>query len=275
MANHAHTRGSLPLGGPKLGSLIASLGTPGFPEMLHACIQAVLPVDASSAFLIGAGPNGPARCLLAASRSDLAGAQRSAERYASEFWRHDPSIRSDERSPGPIGGATSLVRLSWDAIRYEPFRTECYVKPMMIERLSIVCTGADSTRLLLSVFRSRRTGFFTEQEGRRWGDAAPVFAACVTKHAELGRDGAPETARLGLSTREREVAGLLAAGLTLKAVSVQLGLAPSTVETFRKRIYGKLGVGNRVELLMLVQRQPDGAVPGSRDIRAGVSPLGN
>ena len=230
-------------------SLIDSLGRPEFPQALLHAIAGVVPADVCGAFRIGTGAGARATCLLTASRLDAAAARLSGERYAAGYWQHDPAFQAAGRT-----GAT-LLRLSWDAIRHTAFRTECYVTPQMIERMSIVSPGADGSRLLLSIFRRRSSGFFTENEAARWAQAAPVFAACVLKHAGLTERGTCSTDGVGLSGRERDVAARLAAGQTLKAIGMELGLALSTIETFRKRIYRKLGVASRVELLARLSRR--------------------
>lgn len=51
-----------------------------------------------------------------------------------------------------------------------------------------------------------------------------------------------------LSEREREVASLLASGMTMAAVAKRLGLKSSTVETLTSRLYRKLGIRKRIEL---------------------------
>lgn len=52
-----------------------------------------------------------------------------------------------------------------------------------------------------------------------------------------------------LSNREREVAGMLAAGLTKAEVAKRMRLATSTVSTLTVRIYRKLGVRRRQQLI--------------------------
>jgi two-component system, NarL family, nitrate/nitrite response regulator NarL len=58
-----------------------------------------------------------------------------------------------------------------------------------------------------------------------------------------------------LTKREDEVASLLAEGLTNKEVSVKLGLSEHTVSNYLFRIYNKLGVSSRVELVLYLLRQ--------------------
>lgn len=59
-----------------------------------------------------------------------------------------------------------------------------------------------------------------------------------------------------LSDREREVLELALAGLSAKAIAARLSLAEATVRSHLSRIYAKLGVAGRVELLAQVQDRP-------------------
>jgi DNA-binding NarL/FixJ family response regulator len=52
----------------------------------------------------------------------------------------------------------------------------------------------------------------------------------------------------GLTAREREIAGLVAAGRTNREVAEQLVLSERTVEAHLRNVYAKLGVRSRVEL---------------------------
>jgi DNA-binding NarL/FixJ family response regulator len=53
-----------------------------------------------------------------------------------------------------------------------------------------------------------------------------------------------------LTEREAEVAALVAHGLSNKIVAQQLGIAPGTVKSHLHSIYRKLGIENRVQLLL-------------------------
>lgn len=53
----------------------------------------------------------------------------------------------------------------------------------------------------------------------------------------------------GLSPRERDVLGLLVQGQTSTAIQEELVLAASTVKTHMQHIYGKVGVGDRQQLM--------------------------
>jgi NarL family two-component system response regulator LiaR len=56
--------------------------------------------------------------------------------------------------------------------------------------------------------------------------------------------------QLGLTRREREVLGLLAAGRSNKEIARQLGLSPNTVKTHIARLYDKLQAVRRTDAVL-------------------------
>jgi FixJ family two-component response regulator len=66
-----------------------------------------------------------------------------------------------------------------------------------------------------------------------------------------------------LSPREREVLGLIVAGLTNKEIGRALGLSPRTVETHRAHLFGKLGAPTLAQLILrYAQLAEDDAATG-------------
>ena len=77
---------------------------------------------------------------------------------------------------------------------------------------------------------------------------APVrFTRAETASNEIGPD--TQSKRPQLSAREREVALALARGMTIREVATELGVARTTAATMTKRVYAKLGVHRRAELV--------------------------
>ena len=58
-----------------------------------------------------------------------------------------------------------------------------------------------------------------------------------------------------LSDKERRVIELYALGLTTQSVSHRMSVAESTVKTYARRAYKKLGVGSRAEAVAVLARQ--------------------
>ena len=73
---------------------------------------------------------------------------------------------------------------------------------------------------------------------------APGFAGTA--------DGVKRIDRSRLAPRERAVADALAGGMTRPEIAKQLGLSVHTVATMCKRVYKKLGIRNRAELVRVM-----------------------
>ncbi|HKG65344.1 MAG TPA: AAA family ATPase [Solirubrobacteraceae bacterium] len=128
-------------------------------------------------------------------------------------------------------------------------------------------------------FEAARTRFCFGQRLRRDGArieareqlraAAEGFRAIGAKpwteaaERELGATGerlrrrAPEAPE-ELTTQERAIAELVAAGASNKDVAAELFLSPKTVEAHLTRIYRKLGVNSRTQLARQLERTPAG-----------------
>lgn len=96
-------------------------------------------------------------------------------------------------------------------------------------------------------------------------DGDPVFnnARCAVLRVEPQDKAAPIE---GLSKREREIARLLVAGYSGVNVAAISGLSENTVRTYVRRLYQKLGVANRADLvrkLMSPAEAKSGAAPSS------------
>jgi ATP/maltotriose-dependent transcriptional regulator MalT len=72
-----------------------------------------------------------------------------------------------------------------------------------------------------------------------------------------GSDRVQDDQGAPLTTREREIAALVAAGRSNREVAEELVLSSRTIEAHLRNIYAKLGVRSRVELASAVGRPPD------------------
>jgi DNA-binding CsgD family transcriptional regulator len=94
-------------------------------------------------------------------------------------------------------------------------------------------------------------------------DGDPVLnnAKCAVLRVEQQDKAAPIE---GLSKREREIARLLVAGYSGVNVAAISGLSENTVRTYVRRLYLKLGVANRADLVRkLMSPEPKSSAPSS------------
>ena len=99
-------------------------------------------------------------------------------------------------------------------------------------------------------------------------DGDPVFggARCAVVRVE-SVDGKAPAAMEGLSRREREIARLLVAGYSGVNVAAIAGLSENTVRTYVRRLYQKLDVNNRADLVRkLMAPEPKMSAPPSSHI---------
>ena len=77
--------------------------------------------------------------------------------------------------------------------------------------------------------------------------------------APFGTKGIPSSAEIlrkleseyGISKREMEVISYLRQGLYYKEIAAELNVSAHTVETYRKRIFKKCGIQNKIDLLRI------------------------
>jgi DNA-binding CsgD family transcriptional regulator len=103
----------------------------------------------------------------------------------------------------------------------------------------------------------------------RWGARTLAYGLSYANRLarpEEGRRMAPEVrSRLEhspLTQREKQVVSLLVAGASTRTIAEKSNLTVATVHTYLKRIYSKLGVHSRVELVARMAGT-EGSSPGT------------
>ena len=86
------------------------------------------------------------------------------------------------------------------------------------------------------------------------GKAPAEQAVAAEAPEESGPDLSPLAEEFGLSSRELEILGLYARGRSAAHIGKELFISENTVKTHLNRIYKKIGVHNRQELLDLLER---------------------
>jgi DNA-binding CsgD family transcriptional regulator len=108
----------------------------------------------------------------------------------------------------------------------------------------------------LRIWRSRHRENFDARTLELLRLVEPAFTGALMRAGDAPCLGAPEpTDRPRLSQRELEVAMMICEGLPDKVIAHRLGVEPSTVRTYLKRIFDKLGVHRRSGIAAMLARQ--------------------
>ncbi len=124
--------------------------------------------------------------------------------------------------------------------------------------------------LILHAFRAGAKGVFCRTEkkidmlwkciaavrqGQVWANSQQLqlLLNTLTKTKPIRRASSPGMKML--ATRETHVADLVAEGLPNKEIALRLGITEHTVSNYLFRIYNKLGLSSRVELVLHIMKQ--------------------
>lgn len=245
-----------------LANAIAAIGDDAFPEKLLALFHGVSGADLCSAFEIG--EDGELHFLFAAGHHPNipSFAETASLAYARTFWRKDQTTR---RALSAATGGVQLVRQAWNGIADSDYRRTCYERGEIVERLTLYAAGGRA--IFASAYRTRQSGPSTAAEIEALEKAAPDILALIVKHvdvtsrAQFGHAPLHEMSRIlsergKLSAREAAVAAALLIGKSQAEIASETGVALSSVITYRRRAYRKLGVATRRDLQALIRTRP-------------------
>ncbi len=238
------------------GSLVAAVNTLGeaaFPAGFLRVLHDVAAVDLFAAYSFNASGQ-PRLCMaMGGDPAAIRFAQQASQRYAATYWRHDPAAQHllphRDRLQSPV-----LRQQFWAEIPASEYRSVCYETPGVVDRVSML-GRAGHRQILLNTYRRASRGPFSVAELERLADSADVMTALVGKHLALSQtQQQPDVEAIqerladsfpSLSPRERQVCAAILTGLSVKEIARLHELELSSVITYKRRAYGKLGVTGR------------------------------
>lgn len=239
-----------------LSRLVRTLGRADFGDTLLHTALGTLGAELVSAFTLDA--EGQPHCCLARAVAGLGNelAEQAAQRYVAGYWHSDPGL-AQLRQAQQASATTVLGQQGCDEIQHAHYRALCYEQPHLIDRLSVLA-HVGNRRLLFNAYRRADRGPFSQPEVLHLATHGEVLLALIDRHMDLtGSDNtapAPEgvhalAARLScrfglLSMREAQVCAGLILGMTAKEIARHCDIEPSSVVTYKKRAFGKLGTPN-------------------------------
>jgi DNA-binding CsgD family transcriptional regulator len=179
--------------------------------------------------------------------------------YRKWYLRLDPVC--DAYRAAPQHSDVVLQRVRPADIASPGFRRRIFDEPGIVERVSVIQRGADAWRVM-NVARHTSDGCFSEGElGSLIG-----LACLVLPMLPLNRKREPSPLPLSvpqleerfalrygsLTLRERQVCARAAIGMSVEATALDLGIAKTSVLTYRQRAYQRLRVTSPFELCALV-----------------------
>jgi DNA-binding CsgD family transcriptional regulator len=235
-------------------SLIAALGTDAFEDEMLELQRSIAGVEHYSIyrvrgilpeFLGGASVRGkhPAR---------LTGADKRYRRtYAELICALDETHDTARLVHDPIDKGD------------DPGLTAALLHYHIVDRI-MLCGRVAGDLYAVTMMRSQEAGVFGEDALFRLEASSDLIIAICAKHASLHWDRprgvkifesvevietAIKDAAWGLSVRELQVAARILFGISALGISIDLGLGEDTIATYRKRLYARLSIGSRHELM--------------------------
>ena len=80
------------------------------------------------------------------------------------------------------------------------------------------------------------------------------FSSNLQQHLLADKEETPAHPLSSLSSRELDVAGLVGKGKTLKEISNLLNIHVSSVSTYKRRVFEKLGIDNVADLITIINK---------------------
>ncbi len=125
----------------------------------------------------------------------------------------------------------------------------------VVDRLSVAVVGDDYVSYL-NLYRNCTAGFFSPHDVQLFAGMSDLLAALVDVQVRFASNPAHPPKLLHkwysvLSDRERSVASLLRRGETAVNIARILGIAETSVVTYKKRALIKLGIRSQRELVRM------------------------
>ncbi|MGS2722217.1 helix-turn-helix transcriptional regulator [Porticoccus sp. GXU_MW_L64] len=133
------------------------------------------------------------------------------------------------------------------------YRKKYFIEPGLVDSISLVAKNHNEL-LLVSFYRFSESGLFSRSDKDLRSAFWKIIAEVLLLHY-THRDSQNLKTPLGsLSARERDVCEGILQGLTTEAIACKLDIAASSVTTYRRRSYQKLGINSKTALFTLCQQ---------------------
>lgn len=224
-----------------IDACLETLGTDAFAPIFADFVE-TLSVDQIMVFAIEAEI---ARCLLSRHFANAALAGDLAAAYLDDGYRDDPLLPALMAAPQ---GSVELRRMEDIATQMDAdYRYRFFDAPGLSAKTTVIAVG-DTLKLFVSFYAADAVRDVCDP------DLARLAGRLALMHFERDVDTGIPAPLTVLSDRERAVCLGILSGQKSEAIAADLGIAASSVITYRKRAYGKLGVTSRTGLFAICSK---------------------
>ncbi|RQS57413.1 LuxR family transcriptional regulator [Burkholderia sp. Bp8963] len=246
-----------------LGNVAQAVGTPQFMQAVYESLVRYADFDAVHLDYERVAPAGQRSV-------GWIGSFGSEPELVSQVMRHYyRSYASEDATYDSIGGERDVQLLQVSAQKVASELRQQFFDIGDIHDECVVAGVTNGTRYSISMARSRRLPPFSLKELSLLKQLAHVVLPLAAAHKRLlgsislddgGQDMSDNnllaqwlpSAQGKLTSREMHVCSSFIQGMTTPAIAQSMGLKPSTVDTYAKRAFAKLGVESRRQLMALV-----------------------
>lgn len=242
---------------PRFAMIAAMVGAAGFYRTFARAMESEMPVDRLY-FIEGTAGAEPLIAETEAEKPLVTGST-----YISQFLPSDPLQAAIDMVRDP--GAVVRLRVSPRDIVVPRYRA-MLERAGVIERVSFV-QNHDKAWRCMTVVRRAPSGLFSDHDLDWLGSFFRLATPLIDRHrmlvGEVVENRADRIAELerrfargfpDLTARERQICARAAIGVSIEGAALDLGIGASSVLTYRKRAYRRLGVTSAFELARLVMR---------------------
>ncbi len=254
---------------PVLEKIVSAIGTNEFGASLLGLAREFVVSDQCTVFAFSDSGRAPLAVVAEGeSKAETKRARNLALEYISGEFKHDPMF---QLAKDVDGSTTRVLRLSSSDFPSPAYRRQFYEGPGLASEIAII-GRYQGLRLYASFYRNIEKPAFSDEDVTIFQELGPLILRFVGKHAEMERyvrhKSSPGTQMSNerreqmlyhlrtiflsdcdeLTEREAAVCARIAVGYSVSAIALTLDIAPSTVATFRKRAYAKLGISSQNEL---------------------------
>lgn len=222
----------------RLSACLSAAGGAGFEAALRDLLKTVVRADLCTVYGYGAGA--PV-CLLAHG----AGAGDLAARYTGGGYRDDPLWPL----VAEVKASRQVRVLGLPELREqmpEAYLRRYFTDPGLADAIMVL--GSDG-QAVIGVTFGRADRFTRSDPTLRQPFWETILGVLLVHYGgAVGQDTGPLAT---LSERERAICRAMLRGLTADAIAFEMGISASTVKTYRRRAYDKLGINSKPALFAL------------------------